>query len=156
MFCKTDIVLQNRHCFAKQTSFCKTDIVLQNTQCFAKQTSFCKTDIVLQNRHCFAKQRISQTVYISCDLFDMRDIDIERHHRRRRSDFKKLRLPKSLQIFTGVPVNFKQVCTGVPTISMNCLWSKLVSQSSNGDPARSRDPNIFHSDLLREWLDKEI
>ena len=36
------------------------------------------------------------------------------HHRRRRSEFKLLRLPTIQYIFTGIPVTFKQVFTGVP------------------------------------------
>jgi len=47
---------------------------------------------------------------------------------------------ENYQIFTGVPVNFKQVFNGVP-ISKRFLRSREESPSSNGNPVRFGDPN---------------
>jgi len=50
---------------------------------------------------------------------------------------------ENYQIFTGVPVNFKQVFNGVPRISKTFSRSREESPSSNGNPVRFGDPNIL-------------
>jgi len=68
------------------------------------------------------------------------------YHRRRRSYFKKFRLPKfPTSFFTEVPLHIKDVFTGVPKFS--CRFSRVLTKSpslkrSIGKTDRSWDPNI--------------
>ena len=49
---------------------------------------------------------------------------------------------QSQQVFTGVPVNFNGVFTGVPRISNKILRNKQESSLFHGNPVRSGDPDI--------------